>query len=101
HLLWTITPLEGGEMLGRYEVVLKHGFLAKYRRLKDSAKPRGNGKGRVWHAYLETQQESSWYNNQTYVDTFSAEATRRFIEVTHERFRAALGDHFGNVIPAI
>jgi hypothetical protein len=101
HLLWTITPLEGGELLGRYEVVLKHGFLAKYRRLKDSAKPRGNGKGRVWHAYLETQQESSWYNNQTYVDTFSAEATRRFIEVTHERFRAALGDHFGNVIPAI
>jgi hypothetical protein len=101
HLRWTITPSEGGEMLGRYEVVLKNGFLAKYRRLKDSDKPRGNGKGHVWHAYLETQQESSWYNNQTYVDTFSADATRRFIEVTHERFLRALGASFGNVIPAI
>src|SRR4051812_25352750 len=119
HLLWTATPYRAGEAetvsdehtagtrsetgtpLGRYEVVLKDGFLAKYRRLKDSEKPRGNGKSRVWYAYLETSQESSWFNNQTYVDTFSAEATRRFIEVTHERFYEALVEYFGKVIPAI
>jgi len=46
HLRWTITPADNGELLGRYEITLKDGFLAKSRRLKDSEKPRDNGSGK-------------------------------------------------------
>lgn len=117
HLLWTAIPYQGqvaeacqderaagtrsenGVLLGRYHVVLKDGKLKSYRRLKENEKPPRDG--RVWYAYLETAQPSSWFNNQTYVDTLSREAIQRFIEVTHERYAQTVGKYFGGVIPAI
>src|SRR5206468_8290369 len=85
--------------LARYEVVLKDGHLARYRRLTDGDE--SPAEGLVWYAYLETSQPSSWFNHQTYVDTFSRPAIKRFIEVTHERYRDAVGEYFGSVIPEI
>lgn len=35
------------------------------------------------------------------VDHLNEDATRRFIEVTHERYAEAVGDHFGGTIPGI
>jgi hypothetical protein len=117
HLLWTARPYSGtvaeacqderaagtrsenGTLIGRYEVVLEGGYLASYRRLADSEKPSGSHS--VWHAYLETNQPSSWFNHQTYVDTLNPAAIRRFIEVTHERYAEAVGEHFGGTVPAI
>ncbi|WP_168122386.1 glycosyl hydrolase [Paenibacillus sp. HB172176] len=55
----------------------------------------------VWRAYLETGEDSPWFNNQAYVDTLSKDAIRRFIEVTHERYFEEVGDEFGRTIPAI
>ncbi|MDB5056948.1 MAG: hypothetical protein JWO59_420, partial [Chloroflexi bacterium] len=55
----------------------------------------------IWYAYLEHAVPSPWWNNQTYVDTLDAGAIRHFIEVTHERYADAVGDHFGGTIPAI
>src|SRR5438552_5367839 len=84
HLLWTATPYrdappekrlvdytgaartENGRLLARYEILLKDGYLARYRRLKDRDKLATNT--RVWYAYLETPFESAWFNFQTYVD---------------------------------
>lgn len=117
YLLWTCTPYgvgayqpafdslsqtgraENGRLLWRYEVVLRDGVLAEYRRLAED-EPVATG-GRVWYAYLETALPSPWFNNQTYVDTLNVAAVRRFIEVTHERYAATVGDHFGSTIPAI
>lgn len=117
HLLWTATPYRGsvadacpderaagtrsenGTLIGRYEIVLKDGRLAHYRRLKETQSPRRGAA--VWYAYLETSQPSSWFNNQTYVDTFSRRAIERFIEVTHERYAETVGREFGKAIPAI
>ena len=98
-LVWSRkTELPQGELLGRYEVELKDGFLAGYKKLKDNAKP---ARGReLWHAYLHTEQPDSWFNNQTYVDTFSRTAIERFIQTTHEHYRAHVGQHFGTTIPA-
>ena len=99
-LIWSRkTELPHSELLGRYEVELKKGFLAGYKKLKDNAKP---ARGReLWHAYLHTEQPDSWFNNQTYVDTFSRTAIERFIQTTHEHYRAHVGQHFGTTIPAI
>jgi hypothetical protein len=89
-----------GLLLARYTVTLDaDGCLASYRRLTDAdTHPVG---GRIWYAYLETAQPSSWYNGQTYVDTMNPAAIRRFVEVTHEPYRAAVGKDFGGLVPAI
>src|SRR4051812_38352599 len=117
HLLWTQKPCadqppprqlldytqpartEDGELLARYEVVLKDGRLARYRRLR--ASERAKKGANIWYAYLEYPFESSWFNGQTYVDTMSCEAIERFIEVTHERLREIVGEDFGTACPAI
>ncbi|MCK9589129.1 MAG: hypothetical protein M0Q93_07165, partial [Terrimicrobiaceae bacterium] len=91
--------MENGRLIGRYEVVLEEGRLANYRFLRDGAT--ASGRVRVWFAYLETAEPTDWFNHQTYVDTLNPEATRRFIEVTHERYAKAVGEHFGKTIPAI
>lgn len=49
----------------------------------------------------EMLPESSWYNDQAYLDTMNPEAVRRFIEITHEKYYQEIGDKFGNTVPAI
>ena len=102
RLLWTRTPRtpreSGSTLLANYEIELKDGRLARYRRLKEAS---AASKGVVWHAYLETLEPSSWFNHQTYVDTLDRRPIERFIEVTHERFFAAIGEQFGTVVPAV
>src|SRR4051794_12154909 len=113
HLLWTKTPYgdasrperlldytapartENGKLLARYEVSIEDGCLKEYRRFPQSETPGAN----VWYAYLETSFPSTWFNFQTYVDTFSRDAIERFVEVTHERLRKTVGKHFGRTCP--
>jgi hypothetical protein len=97
RLVWTRTPRADEKPLARFEVRLKDGRLEKYRRLKDGAK----GREPVWHAYLESPPADAWFNGQTDVDRFDRLAIERFIEVTHEKYSAAVGTYFGTVVPAI
>ena len=117
HLLWTSTPYSGkveqqsqdsaargsrqenGRLLARYEVTLKGGCLASYRRLGEKDKPARSAT--VWYAYLEVAGNSSWYNNQAYVDTLNPRAIQKFVEVTHERYAQAIGEFFGPLVPAM
>lgn len=113
HLLVTATPYRGqtdapdgdslalagryenGTLLARYAIEFQNDRLACYRRLAD------NEPGANWFAYLETAAPAPWFNHQTYVDTLSRAAIERFIEVTHEAYRRAVGDQFGKTVPAI
>jgi hypothetical protein len=116
HLLFTPSPYEAkgvaeaygnscaganrcgnGTLLARYDVTLENGCLKSYRLLKEGEQAAGT----CWYAYLETALPSSWFNNETYVDTLNPEAIARFVEVTHERYREAVGDDFGKTVPAI
>ncbi len=90
---------ENGRLLARYGVNLEKGRLVSGRRLAGGAEPEAGET--AWYAYLETAMPSSWFNNQTYVDTLNPEAIRRFVEVTHERYAAAVGEEFGKTVPAI
>lgn len=117
HLLFTRTPYrtdgskppaedrnsgtrsENGHPLARYAVALKDGRLREYRRLGERDRARSGE--RIWYAYIETPQPSTWFNGQTYVDTLSKPAISRFIEVTHEKLKSDLKPHFGKTIPAI
>lgn len=81
-----------GYYLCSYEIELKDGRLARYAR---------KAEGGPWYAYVELWPESPWFNGESYVDVFNAEAVDRFLEVTHARYVQALDEHVGNTVPAI
>jgi len=85
--------------LARFSVTLKDGYLAEYNRLPLDEIPADTSN--VWDAYLEIAGNSAWFNNQAYADTLNKKAIDRFIEETHEKYRARLSEHFGKSIPAI
>lgn len=117
YLLFTPTPYEAnpkieanyiasaaavrtgnGELLARYDIVLNlDGTLKSYHRMGET----DVNKGTIWYAYLETPNSSPWFNNQTYLNTLDPASVKRFIEVTHEAYKVAVGSEFGGVIPAI
>ncbi|MCR5040603.1 MAG: hypothetical protein K6C36_00735 [Clostridia bacterium] len=87
-----------GTLLACYDVTLDaDGYLLGYRRIDADEE----AKGQKWFALLEVSQPSSWYNNQTYADTLNPDAIRRFVSVTHERYRQVVGSEFDKVVPAI
>ncbi len=93
------TRQENGTLLAKYHVTLKDGFLASYERVEDD-RPLPEG-ACAWYAYLEISASSPWYNNETYLNTLDPKAVERFVEVTHEAYKKAVGESFGGVVPAI
>ena len=87
-----------GTLLACYDVKLNaDGSLASYKRIgADDA-----AEGGKWYAFLEVSRPSSWYNGQTYVDTLNKAAIERFVAVTHEQYKNAVGDAFDETVPAI
>lgn len=60
-----------------------------------------SAKGTVYYVYLNIAQDTPYYNNQAYVDTLNPEAMKKFVEVTHERYKEVIGYAFGDNVPAI
>jgi len=90
---------EDGVLLARYAVSLRDGRLVKAMRLgEDELAAAGTVE---WFCYLEAGRPLAWFNWQTYADLLSEASTRKFIEVTHEAYRKAVGTSFGSGIPAI
>lgn len=47
------------------------------------------------------QEKGSFYNGYTYTDTLNREATDRFIELTHDKYKSRSGKHLGKTIKGI
>lgn len=86
-----------GTLLAQYAVSLENGRLTSFRRIST----RDAASREIWIAYLRTATPDSWFNHQTYADTFNRAAIARFIEVTHEKYRKLLGKDFGKTVPSI
>lgn len=87
-----------GKLLACYDIVLdKDGYLESYKKIDEDEE----ATGKKWYAFLEIHASSSWYNDQAYADTLSHEAIKKFIEVTHEKYKAKVGDEFDKTVPAI
>lgn len=81
-----------------YDIKLnKNGEISSYAKIGDDE----TAEGTKWYAYVMTNEPSPWYNNETYVDTLSKEAIDKFIDITYEGYKKAVGDKFGKSIPAI
>ena len=80
-----------------YEVILdENGFLQSCREVDRNADCENK-----YYAFIKTLEPTPWFNNQAYLDTISYEAVAKFIEVTHEAYKSAVGSEFGKTIPAI
>ena len=89
---------ENGTLLGVFDIQLNSdGSLHHYCMIDPDAPAQGH----KWYAYAERAVPSAWYNNQTYIDPMNRAAVARFISITHERYKQALGSEFGQSIPAI
>ena len=87
-----------GKLLACFDVVLdEEGFLEDYKRIDEN----DEAKGTKWYAFLEVHQNSSWYNDQAYLDTLNKDAVAKFVEVTHEKYKEKVGDEFDETVPAI
>ncbi len=87
-----------GTLIACYDIILdSNGYLESYRRIEENEE----AKGTKWYALLEIHTASSWYNGQAYADTLNREAIEKFIEVTHEKYKAKVGDEFDKTVPAI
>ena len=85
-------------LLACYDVVLdSDGYLESYKRIDEN----DEAEGTKWYALLNIYGPNSWHNDQTYVDTLNKDAIKRFIEVTHERYKESVGYEFDNTVPAI
>lgn len=85
-------------LLAIYDIILdENGRLKEYCRIKSASE----AKGKVRYAYVKTIEESGWYNNQTYVDTLSKEAMKKFIDVTYEGYKKSIGEYFGSVVSSV
>ena len=50
---------------------------------------------------IEEMGKSSFYNGFTYVDTMNKEATQKYIEITHNKYKEKCGDRLGKSIKGI
>ena len=82
----------GGYFLADYQITFRDGRLFSYRKSADG----GN-----YHAYVVLMEEDSWFNGETYADVLNCRAVTAFLNVTHERYKKALGQYFGSDVPAI
>lgn len=85
-------------MVACFDVTLdKEGCLDGY----VSVSPDAPAQGTRWYVYTETNELNPWYNGQTYVDTLDRDAIAKFVHVTHDAYKAAVGEEFGKRVPAI
>ncbi len=89
---------EQGGLLACFDVELdEKGSLVSWRTIEESAP----AEYEKWYAYMKLQEESGWYNDQTYVNTLDKEAIDRFIEITHEKYNQTISEEFDETVPAI
>ena len=89
---------EGTYAIARFDVVLGEDKCLKSYKKVNEGEP---VEGVLWTIWREIAPNSAWYNNQAYVDTLNPKAIEKFIETTHEKYFATVGDEFGKTVPAI
>lgn len=82
--------------LSAYSVLLdKNGYLTSYKRVS-ADDPYAN-----YFAYEILTDKLPWFNEEAYADLLNPDATKKFIEVTHEIYKRELGKSFSNTIPSV
>ena len=88
-----------GTTLACFAAVFEDEKVVSYRRINfDDALSAGET---LVRCYFDKSKSSSEFNGQTYLDTMSEEAVRKFIDVTHEVYDREFKSEFGKTVPGI
>ena len=89
---------EDGELITCFDIVLdQDGYLKSYNQIGFD----DISDGTKWYVYLDKSPKTTWFNNQSYIDTLNKDAMDRFIEITYETYLKNCGKDFGKTIPSI
>lgn len=55
----------------------------------------------ILHFTVEEMEKESFYNGYTYLDTLNKQATEKFLEMTHEKYKSHSGKHLGKAIKGV
>ena len=89
-------------LVGMFDIVLNTtGELAAYSLVEDEKDAKGIVRYAYCDVYSSFNKSPGWYNGGTYVDTLNKKAMEKFVEITHDAYKKAVGEHFGKTIPAI
>ncbi len=84
-----------------FSVKFSEGRILSYRRIYDLQKAKVADSEKVLIFTVEPMKAMSWFNGGGYLDTLNREAVSEFIRKTHEKYKEAMGSHFGKTIPGI
>ncbi len=93
-------PADAAEVLGTFAFRMNGSAIFGVRRLASPEEEVFPGETKAFFS-VRINRPESWYNGQTYLDTMNAEAVRRFIDVTHRRYDAEIGETFGTTVRGI
>ncbi|MDP4118699.1 MAG: hypothetical protein Q8873_05860 [Bacillota bacterium] len=58
--------------------------------------------GEPWYSYIYTfPDKQPWYNGNAYVDAMDEGAIAKFVDITYNSYKKAVGDDFNEAVPAI
>lgn len=82
-----------------YDIVKdEDGCLISAEKMPRDGKPKGEG----WYGYVTPYPDKqAWYNGQAYVDTMDDEAIGKFVDITYNAYKKAVGEDLGGAVPAI
>jgi hypothetical protein len=89
----------GQEYIASFAARLEGAVMTDYYPVTDVFEIRSGYDALVF--YVEEGKKSDFYNGYTYLDVMNRDAVGRYIELTHERYKAACGDLFGKEIIGI
>ena len=89
---------EDFRLIARFDIKLgEDKALASYKMLGEGEAAEGT----LWQVWCEVSPDQPWYNGQGALDVMSPKAVKKFIEVTHDKYKDWVGDEFGKTVPAI
>ncbi len=103
----TAFPDNRNGLLAAYRAVIDGDFIKEYKRLplredRALATEETFAEGEVLLVVrLEVSAPCEWFNNEAPPDNLNPDCVKKFIEVTHERYKQVVGDEFGKSVPGI
>lgn len=88
-------------MIAAYAAKIKGDVIFSARRLALQEQPFFEDDEVLLAVRLLVSAPSEWFNYETPPDNLNPDCTRRFIELTHEKYKQAVGDAFGKTIRGI
>ena len=93
-----VVPVEKEEYRSRYLILLKKDQI----QANDTVLKEFTLSGATYFVCKRIDNlDNPWFNGYSYVDLMNPEAVKAFLASTHEKYKEAVGEYFGNVIPGI